>query len=267
MKTNCMYTGVDNLEIIRDEVPNNSIDLIATDPPFNSGRNYIEFDDRFKNMNEYLHFMVPRLKQMYYVLKDTGSLYLHCDTTASHYLKIELDKIFGIKQFRNQIVWCYATASNPNIKQFPKKYDTILWYSKTDKYTFNKHNLRVPYKNLSIGGEWLKEGINKREHKEKKLKEGKLIEDWWTDISVAYVQKSTYSGYPTEKPIELYKRIIGASSNEKEIVLDPFCGSGTTLIAAKQLNRKFIGIDKNPKSSDLFRKRLRHIPIQLKMEL
>ena len=135
MELNKIYCG-ENLEIMRS-LPNNSIDLIATDPPFFSQRDYGDFDDRWDNLENYLEFIVERVKEMYRLLKDSGSLYLQCDTSASHYLKVELDKIFGQEHFKNEIIWCYSVHGGKPKKAFPKKSDRILFYSKTNNHTFN----------------------------------------------------------------------------------------------------------------------------------
>ena len=148
MNTNCLITG-DNLEIMQS-MESGSIDLIYADPPFNTGKDFGEFDDRWDGgLDGYLAFMKPRLERMRELLKDTGSLYLHCDPTASHYLKVMLDTIFGIKHFRNEIVWSYTTGT-PNSNQFPRKHDYILWYSKSDIWIFNKDDIRIPYSEKSL---------------------------------------------------------------------------------------------------------------------
>jgi site-specific DNA-methyltransferase (adenine-specific) len=183
--------------------------------------------------------MAQRIIEMHRILKDTGSLYLHCDPTASHYLKVVLDEIFGKNNFRNEIVWCYTGPSGSK-KNFPAKHDVILRYSKTeDRYIFNYDAIRVPYVRLNTGATHsiFKEAKTLSE-------EGKIPEDWWKDIpSGGHISPKERTNYPTQKPLALLKRIINASSNEGDIVLDPFCGCATTCVAAQQLGRKWIGID------------------------
>jgi site-specific DNA-methyltransferase (adenine-specific) len=201
-----------------------------------------------KAMAAYLTYMAQRIVEMKRILKDTGSLYLHCDPTASHYLKLLLDCIFG-KQggtFRNEIVWCYHGPGSPNMRQFNRKHDTIFWYTKSKEWTFNKDAVRLPYKDPrqsfrkafdSTGEGWTEEDL-----KELRAK-GKVPETWWPDIAIVARSKRERTGYPTQKPLALMHRIIKASSNPGDVVLDPFCGCATTCVAAQQLGRKWIGID------------------------
>jgi len=194
----------------------------------------------------YLVMMTPRLVEMRRVLKDTGSLYLHCDPTASHYLKLVLDQIFGVKNFRNEIIWCYSRATSPKQKVWGRMHDTILLYTKSETRIFNADDVRLPYKPSS----YEREGYAKKFHVEGDLKGakcelspiGKFPEDWW-DIPFIRPNAKERLGYPTQKPLALLERIIKASSNEGAIVLDPFCGCGTALVAAQKLNRRWIGID------------------------
>jgi site-specific DNA-methyltransferase (adenine-specific) len=193
-------------------------------------------------MAAYLTYMAQRLVEMHRILKDTGSLYLHCDPTASHYLKVLLDEIFGRNNFRNEIVWCYTGPGSPKMKQFNRKHDIILWYSKGKNWTFNKNSILLPYKDGTphSGGFTEKDGgrLVPGEYTA-----GKVPETWWTDIALAVRSKKENTGYPTQKPLALLKRIIEASSNAGDIVMDPFCGCATTCVAAQQLDRKWIGID------------------------
>jgi len=195
-------------------------------------------------MMSYLTYMAQRIIEMHRVLKDTGSLYLHCDPTASHYLKIVLDEIFGKNNFRNEITWTYSRMASKGQKQLSKCHDIIFWYSKGKKWIFNVDKIRLPYsetskaragyKKTNLGG-----GSPKNEICE--LNEnGKFPEDW---IQIPFIRGNERTGYPTQKPLALLKRIILASSNEGDIVFDPFCGCATTCVAAQQLERKWIGID------------------------
>ena len=312
---NKLYFG-DNLEIMR-EMDDQRVDLICTDPPFNSGRDYNAFltdslaqskaftdtwtwddpaqdyradierraltSDTYKAldtclkgydlvlqnavsgnksaMRAYLAFMGPRLAEMHRILKDTGSIYLHCDPTASHYLKGVMDAIWDQNNrkknecFRNEIVWCYTTASTPHIRQFVRCTDTILFYSKSKKWTFNKDDVRVPYKGGAPHGgqKWASDGESLAEWRERKSKEGKIPENWWTIPKAAGKERL---GYPTQKPRALYERMIQASSNKGDLVMDPFAGCGTTIDAAYTHDRFWIGIDLTILSLDPMRRRL-----------
>jgi len=196
-----------------------------------------------KAMMSYLTYMAQRIVEMHRVLKNTGSIYLHCDPTASHYLKIVLDYIFGKNNFRNEIVWCYRGGGSSK-SGFGKRHDIILRYSKTEDYCFNADHIRIPHEAEGMGRKddamWGKHKGTNKVYKPNPL--GKIPEDWW-NINVLNSNDSERTGYPTQKPLALLHRIIKASSNEEDIVFDPFCGCATTCVAAQQLGRKWIGID------------------------
>jgi len=210
------------------------------------------------DMLAYLTMMTVRLIELHRVLKKTGSIYLHCDPTASHYLKIILDVIFGNKNFRNEIVWCYSRMAAKNQKQLSKCHDIIFWYSKTDEWFFDVDPIRLPYaetskaragyKKTSLGG-----GVPKGEICELNVG-GKFPEDW---IQIPFVKGKEYLGYPTQKPEALLERFIKASSKEGDWILDPFCGCGTAIAVAERLNRKWIGIDITALAINLVKHRLR----------
>ena len=244
----------DNLEVLRT-LSTESIDLIYIDPPFFSGRNYNviwgdtnevrSFYDIWEGgIDSYLVWLNARLWEMRRMLKKTGSIYVHCDWHASHYIKTEMDKIFGYDNFRNEIVWTYSGASNVS-KDFPRKHDVILRYSKTSEYTFNKDEIRVPYAPESIKRANRQViGVDTMKFDKIALHEaGKVPEDYWTDIIRASQYRDEYVGYPTEKPLKLLERVIKASSNEGDVVADFFCGGGTTLAVAQKLKRRFVGCD------------------------
>lgn len=258
-----LYCG-DNLPLMRKTI-DASIDLIYADPPFASDRDYGDFDDRWGGLPAYLDFMRPRVSEMYRLLKPTGSLYLHCDPTASHYLKIMLDVTFGANCFANEIVWCYSSPGNFKA-WFPKRHDTLLFYTKSPTkkklHTFNLDAARVPYKKSldaakARTGIWQgksSDGVDER-FTELDTK-GKIVEDWWEITPVGRI-KTEVLGYPTQKPVALLERIIAVSSNPGDTILDPFCGCGTTLAAAvKAGDRKYIGMDSNPRAASLTRRRL-----------
>lgn len=231
---------------------------------------------QFQNQKilSYLVFMARRLRIMKRKLKDTGSLFLHCDPTASHYVKIILDGIFGENNFINEIIWCYNTAGRGK-KRFAKKHDTIFFYSKDDKkYSFYGKSVAIPMKagRESFGGRLetddkgrkyrlvygTKNSQGKTKYYKYYLDEGKIPEDWWIDINAIQSQDKERLGYPTQKPVALLERIIKATTKEGDIVLDPFCGCGTTLDAAQNLKRKWIGIDICMLSTTLIEERLKN---------
>ena len=374
---NKLYYG-DNLPVLRAEIPNQSVDLVYLDPPFNSQANYnvlfksptgkqsdaqIEaFEDTWhwsaqaeeafdevirsgntdaaellralrtflkeNDMMAYLTMMAVRLLELHRVLKPTGSIYLHCDPTASHYLKLLLDAIFGPTRFRNEIVW-KRTSARSDSHRWNHIHDIILFYSKTDKYTWNKQftdydeqylgdsygmhdedgrsfksddltaagtrggesgkpwrginptakgrhwalpkNILEP---LGIVGGTVHERLDKIEQIGRMLWPGKeggvprfkryldemrgvAIQSIITDIPPLSAQSAERLGYPTQKPLALLDRIIGASSNDGDIVLDPFCGCGTTIHAAQKLKREWIGIDITHLAISLIEKRLK----------
>jgi DNA modification methylase len=257
------------------------------------------------DMLAYITMMTPRLIELHRVLKSTGSLYLHCDTTASHYLKIVLDAIFGAQFFRNEIVWKRTTAHNDPSK-WGRVHDVILYYKKSDTVTWN--NVYLPYEEEYIerfhhldpdGRKWADDNLTakglsgggytyeykgytslwrvpldtmKRLDAEGKLyytktggirvkryldeMPGLIIQDVITDIFPINSQAGERLGYPTQKPLALLERIIQASSNSGDIVLDPFCGCGTAIAAAQKLDRRWIGIDITHLAINLIKHRL-----------
>jgi DNA modification methylase len=245
-------------------------------------------------MLAYLVEMTVRLVELHRVLKPTGSIYLHCDPTASHYLKLVLDALFGARNFRNEIVWKRTSSHNDSVR-FGRVHDVILFYGKSERPTFNvqrtpldkayvdkvyrltdENGRRYRLDNISAPGgrgpvyEW--GGITQawrytKEHMEELYEQGRIklypdgraminayvryldesegqpVQDWWDDIGVIAAPAHERLGYPTQKPLALLERIIEASSNPGDIVLDPFCGCGTALVAAQKLGRQWIGID------------------------
>jgi DNA modification methylase len=361
---NQLFYG-DNLEVLRQNVPDNSVDLVYLDPPFNSNRNYnvlfgkhdragngdraqiqafsdtwtwtAETEEQYAaaasgglpsraadaltafrtllgegDAMAYLVNMAPRLVELHRVLKPTGSLYLHCDPTMSHYLKVLLDAVFGPENFRNEVIWKRISAHSDS-RGMGAAHDVILFYSKNPKrITWNR--TFTPYtqeyvgdfyrhvelgtgrryrlgdttisENQSGGGyhyEW--HGVTRlwrypvetmrRLHDEGRIvysaksglanykryldeMPGVPLQDVWTDIAPVQGASREKLGYPTQKPVVLLERIISASSNPGDVVLDPFCGCGTTIDAAQRLGRKWIGIDVTYIAIDLIMKRLSH---------
>jgi site-specific DNA-methyltransferase (adenine-specific) len=358
---NTLYYG-DNLDILREYIPDESVDLIYLDPPFNSNRSYnvlfrdesgkdaeaqiTAFEDTWhwgedaqrtyhdlvqeapanvstmisalrefigaNQMMAYLVMMTARLIELHRVLKPTGSIYLHCDPTASHYLKIVLDTIFGGQYFQNEIYWKRKYGRTGPIRRFGTACDVILFYTKSQVYTFynqygesdpdyieakfrfiddNGRRYRIdnlaspnprpnlmyeykgykpPAKGWAISREkmeqWDREGklhfpkstegrIQRRSYLDE-LK-GEEVQNLWDDILPIGAHAQERLGYPTQKPLALLERIIQASSNEGDVVLDPFCGCGTAIAAAQKLNRKWIGIDVTHLSIALMKYRLK----------
>lgn len=347
---NTLFYG-DNLPILREYVPTESVDLVYLDPPFNSNRSYnvlfrdesghdsesqlVAFDDTWhwgdaaeqtyhglvndapahvgamigalrgflgaNQMMAYLVMMAARLAELHRVLKPTGSLYLHCDPTASHYLKIVLDAVFGLKNFQNDITWKRTTTKSDyrqGAKNWPRLHDVILHYAKdttqtavynqpfaaySEDYIAKKYSHQDPDGRRYMLDKLTAPGMGSRGHpqyellgvtrywtygKEKMellLKEGRIVQpspgavprykryldevqgiaigDTWDDIAPINSQAGERLGYPTQKPLALLERIIQASSNPGDVVLDPFCGCGTAIAAAQRLGRRWIGID------------------------
>ena len=257
VETNLIYCG-DNLEVLA-KFPEKSVDLIYADPPFFSSKAYKiiwgngaeqkAYEDRWKGgINVYIEWMKERLWQCYRVLKDTGSMYLHCDWHASHRLRVAMDDIFGERHFQNEIIWWYG-GGGASKTRWAGSHDTLLFYTKSDKWLFNTDAVREPYK-----VEWTR-GQRRADGSERTLKKGKLPDDVWRMHSLMPWAKERLK-YPTQKPEALLKPIILASSNPDDIVLDPFCGCGTTLVVAHQLGRKWIGIDVSPIACELTKTRL-----------
>ncbi len=229
------------------------IDLIYIDPPYLTGLNFKTKDGKFAytdkfTLDDYLQFIYERLFLMSLLLKDTGSIYVHVDYRTSAYIRLIMDEIFGEENFRNEIIWCYTGPSNSR-KYFARKHDSIFFYSKSNEYTFNVQ--RIPYVKLQTGKS---NGIFKEDYT---LNEGgKVVEDWWQDITPVGRIPKQLVGYPTQKPEALLERIIKASSNEGDLVADFFCGSGTTLAVAQKLNRDWIGVDMGDESIKTIKDRM-----------
>ena len=226
------------------------IDAVGTIQNYHAGKKR----SRAKIISDkaYLIYMATRLIEIHRILKDTGSVYLHCDPTMSHALKLVLDSIFGQENFRNEIIWHY-TGGGRSKTYFSKKHDIILWYSKGAKFTFNIDAVRIPY---AEGSGYAKSGIKAKSGKVYKPNPlGTPVDDVW-DIPIINPLSDERTGYPTQKPLELLRRIVRASSNRGDLVLDPFCGCATTCIASEDEGREWIGIDISPKAFDLVKQRM-----------
>ena len=294
---NRLYFG-DCLDVMREDIPSESVDLIYLDPPFNSKRLYnafiggaqwIAFDDTWRwheavddfhdvarqphlaGMIEglrlildegpqlaYLSYMANRLVECHRVLKPTGSIYLHCDPTMSHYLKAVMDGVFGAPHFRNEIVWCYRGGGVPKM-DFARRHDILFRYAKSKTVQFNIDAVRIPYSQDSMDRlKWKARAFRGERTYDNYAPnpKGKHPEDWWP-IQPVMPSSKERMGYPTQKPLALLNRIIKASSNEGDLVLDPFCGCGTTVHAAQNLGRRWIGVDVCVNACKVIEKRLR----------
>ena len=325
-----LWTG-DNLDIMRG-MNSASVDLIYLDPPFNSKRDYaapigseaagaafkdtwglqdidIEWLDLIKQKHprlnrvikaastksdmSYLIYMAPRVIEMHRILKPTGSIFLHCDPTMSHYLKLVMDAVFGKANFRNEIVWLRTTgtgSSKARAKRFPAEHDCMLFFSKAKNvsifstqyrpyseeyihksYRHDDNDGKGPYQIQALktvsaerfsrlekeGRIVMGKGKYPRFKDYLRGKPGVPINDMWTDIPPVHPASNERTGYPTQKPLALLERIIKASSNDGDTVLDPFAGCATTCIAAEKLGRQWVGIDISPKAVELVRSRAR----------
>ncbi|MHB8442632.1 MAG: DNA methyltransferase [Candidatus Tyrphobacter sp.] len=320
--TNIIYCG-DCLDQLR-KLPDQCVDLIYIDPPFNSNRDYEVFwgetkekrgfEDRHESTRAYIDFMRPRCVELGRVLKKDGAFFYHCDWHASPYVKVMLDQILGENSYRSEIIWKRNTAKGLAFKGFANNHDTIHYYAgpgfawnptvvaydmdNLDEKTAGKYSLRDPdgrryqlsdltnpnhnrpnltYEFLGVKKvwRWTKErmqaayeaglvvqpspGAVPRFKRYLDEQEGRAIDDVWTDIPPLNSQAVERLGYPTQKPLSLLQRIIGAASEPNDIVLDAFCGCGTALHAAQVLRRQWIGIDISPTACRVMAKRLRGI--------
>ncbi len=266
------------------------IDLIYIDPPFKSGADYvrkvelrglknlgrIEEDEAsvlqqtmyfdIWNNDTYLQFMYERLILLKELLADTGSIYVHLDWHIGHYIKILMDEVFGQENFRNEIIWYYRRWSAPS-KLFQRYYDYILWYTKSHNYTFNElretpanilKGRKENYQKDENGKLFRWQSLHGKRYKIYRDEEGVLMGDVW-EISFIHPSSGERTVFATQKPEALLERIIKASSNEGNIVLDCFCGSGTTLAVAQKLGRRWIGCDINKGAIQLTAKRIMKI--------
>jgi len=317
---NTFYHG-DCLFVLKHDIDPESIDLIYLDPPFFTGKIQkgkwrpdameVSFEDSKQFWKEkgiathapnwlkhiavkqpdfasYLYYMTERLEGCHKALAKTGTLYLHCDWRASHYLKMALDELFGYNNFLNEIVWCYEDIGGRAANYFKRKHDVIFAYQKSNDRIFH-----IQYKPLSASTIKRYEkyfdanGQLTYQHLKdtnpgvfKKLKgipddlslvwldinKGQPLSDWWADISAIRAGFDESTGYPTQKPVALLERIIKASSNENDLVLDPFCGCGTAIIAAHKLNRRWIGIDINKSAYEVTKGREVQVPLGMQQE-
>lgn len=274
--------NVDNLSLLK-KMDTESIDLIYCDILYNTGKKFKDYDDNLGSYQEAIEWYIPRLKEMHRVLKSSGSIYLQMDYRLSHYIKVTMDEIFGYENFKNDIVWRYSV--NYKCDTYPHDTDNILFYTKTSNYiykqqyraseamekrlngiTYEEDGKLFYYQGRNIkGNKYIRklrskefvESNNLQEYFTKKEYTGVRVGSVWDDI--AFVARGNEGvGYDTQKPKRLLERIILSSSKEGDIVADFFCGSGTSLVVAKELGRNFIGCDINPHAINLANKRLLH---------
>ena len=251
-------------------------DVVYLDPPFFTQRKHsqltrdnskqFQFDDTWASLSDYLKFVRATLKQSKRLLKVSGSIFLHCDKSASHHLRVLLDKVFGVENFQSEIVWHYKRWSNAK-KGLLNSHQTIFFYSKTQGFKFN--TLYTDYSATTNVDQILQarardkhgKAVYKKDESGNvingKAKKGVPMSDVW-DIPYLNPKAKERVGYPTQKPILLLRRIIEMTTNPSDLILDPFCGSGTTLVAASLLQRNFIGIDKSMDAVALTLERLKN---------
>lgn len=269
MDTETIYCD-DNLKRLA-LLPNNSIDLIYLDPPFFSNRHYEviwgdeaevrSFEDRWEGgIHHYVGWMKERMMEMHRILKPTGSLYLHCDWHASHYLKQMLDDVWGENHFQNEIVWHYR-GGGVSPSRFGRRHDIIFFYTKGETWTFNVDEIRTAYS---------PESLERLKYKAKSFRGEKVYDNYEAnpkgkhpddvlDIQPTMPSSKERLGYPTQKPEKLLEVFIKASTNKGDIVLDPFAGCGTSIVVAQKMGRHWVGIDISPTACNLMRRRLAKI--------
>ncbi|MBK7526286.1 MAG: site-specific DNA-methyltransferase [Sphingobacteriales bacterium] len=276
METNKIYHGncVEKLK----EIEANKVDLIYFDPPFTQRKHSLtnkdnsktyEFDDKYNSIEEYLELVEDVLKQSKRVLKNTGSVFLHCDKTASHNIRVVMDKIFGRENFQSEIIWSYKRWSNAK-KGLLNAHQVIFFYSKSQDFKFN--TLYTDYSVTTNLDQILQDrardengkSVYKKDENGNvilgKEKKGVPLSDVW-EIPYLNPKAKERIGYPTQKPVLLLNQILNIVTDEGDLVVDPFCGSGTTCVSAKSLNRQFIGIDISKDAVELANSRLEEMVI------
>lgn len=266
------------IEVLSDFAPD-SVDLVYFDPPFFTQKTHslssrhnskvYEFDDKYESLEKYLELIEQALIQSKRVLKNTGSVFLHCDKTASHHIRLVLDKVFGIDNFQSEIVWSYKRWSNAK-KGLLNSHQIIFFYSKTQEFKFNTiYGEYSATTNLDqILQERERNGGGKSKYKRDengnivigKQKKGVPLTDVW-EIPYLNPKAKERTGYPTQKPVLLLNQIIKIVTDKGDLVLDPFCGSGSTCVSAKSLDRRFIGIDISADAVELAKSRLEEMTI------
>jgi len=267
-----------------EQIEKSSINLIYLDPPFFTERKHtlkskdrtkkFSFDDTWGSSEGYANFLYERIKIMYQLLTDDGSIFVHCDKSGEHIIRAVLDKVFGEKNFQSEIIWSYKRWSNSKKGLLPS-HQNIYFYSKTKNFKFN--TVFTPYSETTNVDQILQRRTRDADNKsiydtDKEgnillgdKKKGVPLNDVW-DIPYLNPKAKERVGYPTQKPLLLLERIIELTTDKNDIVLDPFCGSGTTCVAAKLLNRNYIGIDKSIEAIELSKSRIKN-PIKTESNL
>ncbi len=277
METNKIYHGncVEKLK----EIEANKVDLIYFDPPFFTQRKHsltnkdnsktYEFDDKYNSIEEYLKLVENVLQESKRVLKNTGSVFLHCDKTASHNIRVVMDKVFGRENFQSEIIWSYKRWSNAK-KGLLNAHQVIFFYSKTQDFKFN--TLYTDYSATTNLDQILQDrerdengkSVYKKDENGNvvlgKEKKGVPLSDVW-EIPYLNPKAKERTGYPTQKPVLLLNQILNIVTDEGDLVVDPFCGSGTTCVSAKSLKRQFIGMDISKDAVELANSRLEEMVI------
>lgn len=277
MEINKIYNGNCTEEL--KKIDSGIVDLVYFDPPFFTQKKHkltnkdnsktYEFDDKYSSLDEYLSVIENVLIQTKRILKNTGSVFLHCDKTASHNLRVLLDKVFGPNNFQSEIIWSYKRWSNSK-KGLLNSHQVIFFYSKSKDFKFN--NIYTEYSATTNIDQILqdrqKDENGKSTYKKDengnivlgKEKKGVPLSDVW-DIPYLNPKAKERTGYPTQKPVLLLNQILSIVTDENDLVVDPFCGSGTTCVSAKHLKRNFIGIDVSKDAVELANKRLEEMII------
>lgn len=256
----CYVQCGDNLELLKSQ-PNESVNMIYCDILYGTGRNFGDYQDLKPIRSEIESHYLQRLIEMKRVLKQNGSIYLQMDTRINHWMRILMDKVFGYENFQNEIVWAYRSAGFSK-KKWSEKHDVILFYSKSKSFKFNLEDVRETE---------IAESTYKRFKKDidatgkiPNLKNGKMyyVSPYspprdWLNLNTLPQAHTERNGYPTQKPKELIKRFVLASSNENDVVADYYLGSGTTCEVALELGRKFIGCDINPRAIEITKERIK----------
>jgi DNA modification methylase len=258
----------DNLGVMA-ELADRSIDLIYIDPPFATGtirrgRGGAVYGDSTEDPELFVAWLAPRLVESRRLLSEVGSLFVHLDYRATHYVKVALDRLFGRARLVNEIVWCYSVGGKSR-RSFGRKHDTILWYSRTADYAFYPDAVRIARKPgshmrvvLGPDGQPVQEKTDRRTGRVYRypVAAGKVPEDWWVDIETLNREDEERTGWPTQKPERLLARIVEAASPPGSRVADWFAGSGTTAVVAQRLGRRFVAVDRELDAVLLARRRL-----------
>lgn len=243
----------DNLRVLKAR-PTLGASLLYADPPFFSGKRRVStsgsYADEWPSFETYLAWLMQRLQAGIAHLRPGGALWVHLDHHAVHDVKVRLDGVLGREAFRNEVIWCYNGGGVP-AADFPRKHDTLLRYVTPGPVTF--HTLRRPYKENT-------QSVGRHSTYARQvaidLERGTPVTDWWADIPTVTGWNPERTGFPTQKPLALLRRIIESGTDPGDLVMDIFCGSGTTAVAARQLGRRFYGIDEAEQAISVARRRL-----------